>query len=117
MTRSLCGSLLDAHLEAGRADAAADYAQQIPVRVIGAILGIPEELADTFTGWVRDALEFADDPERVERGCSASATTSGTGSTSVGTRDGDDLLTYLLHAEVEEGRSTTWSSWAWPSSR
>ena len=45
-----------------------DYAQQIPVRVIGAILGIPEELADTFTGWVRDVLEFADDAERVERG-------------------------------------------------
>ena len=68
MTRALCGSLLDAHLEAGRADAASEYAQQIPVRVIGAILGIPEELADTFTGWVRDVLEFADDPQRVERG-------------------------------------------------
>ena len=62
-----------------------EYAQQIPVRVIGAILGIPEELADTFTGWVRDVLEFADDPHVSNGGCSASATTCGTASTSDGT--------------------------------
>ena len=105
MTRALCGSLIDAHLEAGRADAAADYAQQIPVRVIGAILGIPEEHADTFTGWVRDVLEFADDAERVERGMFGIGLylwerineRRGDGA------DGDDLLTYLLHAEVEGG--------------
>jgi cytochrome P450 len=103
MTRALCASLVEGHLEAGRADAAAGYAQQIPVRVIGAILGVPEELSDTFTGWVRDVLEFADDPGRVERGM------FGIGlylSERINERrhgDGDDLLTYLLHAEVDEG--------------
>jgi cytochrome P450 len=104
MTRVLCRSLLDAPLEAGRADAAVDYAQQIPVRVIGAILGIPEELAGTFTGWVRDVLEFADDAERVERGMFGIGyylwerinERRGNGADA-----GDDLLTYLLHAEVE----------------
>ncbi|HUY66587.1 MAG TPA: cytochrome P450 [Acidimicrobiales bacterium] len=103
MTRSLCGSLVDAHLDAGRADAAADYAQQIPVRVIGSILGIPEELADTFTGWVRDALEFADDTERVQRGMFGIGYYLWDRINERRDADGDDLLTYLLHAEVDGG--------------
>jgi hypothetical protein len=68
MTRDLCRDLIDGFIDTGRADAAADYAQQIPVRVVGKILGVPESLSDTFTGWVRDMLEFADDPVRVARG-------------------------------------------------
>ena len=68
LTRDLCRSLLDGFADAGHADAAADYAQQIPVRVIAHILGVSTDLADTFTGWVRDVLEFADDAERRQRG-------------------------------------------------
>lgn len=68
MTRSLCRRLIDGFIGTGHVDAAADYAQQIPVRVIAKILGVPEELSDTFTGWVRDVLEFADEPDRVHRG-------------------------------------------------
>ena len=68
MTRDLCRRLIDGFIGTGQADAAADFAQQIPVRVIAKILGVPEDLSDTFTGWVRDVLEFADEPERVKRG-------------------------------------------------
>jgi cytochrome P450 len=68
MTRDLCTRLIDEFIGAGHADAAADYAQQIPVRVIANTLGVPDTLGDTFTGWVRDVLEFADDPERRVRG-------------------------------------------------
>jgi cytochrome P450 len=103
MTRSLCGSLIDAHLDGGRADAAADYAQQIPVRVIGAILGIPEDLAETFTGWVRDTLEFADDPDRVQRGMFGIGYYLWDRINERRDLDGDDLLTYLLHTEVAGG--------------
>ena len=63
-TRDLCSRLIDEILPTGHADAAENYAQQIPVRVIAQILGVPSELADTFTGWVHDVLEFADDPVR-----------------------------------------------------
>jgi hypothetical protein len=68
LTRELCRGLLDGFVDTGHADAAADYAQQIPVRVIAHILGVSPDLSDTFTGWVRDVLEFADDPERRQRG-------------------------------------------------
>ena len=68
ITRDLCQRLIEEFIGSGHADAAADYAQQIPVRVIAKILGVPEDLSDTFTGWVRDVLEFADEPDRVRRG-------------------------------------------------
>jgi cytochrome P450 len=67
-TRELCRRLVDGIVVRGGGDAAADYAQLIPVRVIGHILGVPEDMAETFTGWVRDALEFAYDPDRRRRG-------------------------------------------------
>jgi cytochrome P450 len=56
-TRKLCRSLIDGFIEEGRADAAVDYAQQIPPRVIAMLLGIPQEMSATFTNWVRDLLE------------------------------------------------------------
>ncbi len=101
MTRALCRSLIDTHLIAGRADAASGYAQQIPVRVIGSILGIPEELSDKFTGWVRDALEFADDPDRVQRGMFGIGYYLWDRINERRDSDGDDLLTYLLHTDVD----------------
>ena len=67
-TRALCTRLLDEIVPRGEADAAAEYAQQIPVRVIGHILGVPEDMSDTFVEWVRDVLEFANDGERRLRG-------------------------------------------------
>jgi hypothetical protein len=93
--------LIDAHLAAGQADAASDYAQQIPVRVIGSILGVPEDQADTFTGWVRDALEFADDAERVQRGMFGIGYYLWDRINERRETADDDLLTYLLHAEVD----------------
>ena len=65
-TRDLCRTLIAGFKDKGRADAAADYAQQIPVRVISALLGVPDEKADEFVGWVRDILEFANVADRRE---------------------------------------------------
>jgi len=57
-TQALCNQLIDGFVDAGEADAAADYAQQIPVRVIATMLGVPLEMADEFTSWVRGVLEI-----------------------------------------------------------
>src|SRR3990172_324118 len=57
-TRDLCRSLIDGFIDNGCADGAADYAQQIPPRVIASMLGIPKDMANTFTDWVRGFLEF-----------------------------------------------------------
>ncbi len=57
-TRELCHRLIDGFIADGEADAAADYAQQIPVRVIAAILGVPLDMSDEFNSWVRGVLEL-----------------------------------------------------------
>ena len=57
-TRDLCRRLLRGFIEQGRVDAAAGYAQQIPPRVIAHLIGIDEERADEFVGWVRGVLEL-----------------------------------------------------------
>jgi cytochrome P450 len=101
LTRKVCSSLIDGFEGAGRADAAVDYAQQIPVRVIAHILGVPEEMSDTFTGWVRDSLEFADDPERRRRGNYGIGEFLWQKLQERKLEPGDDLMSGLLAARVE----------------
>jgi cytochrome P450 len=101
MTRELCRRLVDGFVHAGRADAAADYAQQIPVRVIAHLLGIPPEMSDTFTGWVRDVLEFAYDADRRRSGVVAIATYLREQIADRRVNRGTDLLSDLVHAEVD----------------
>ncbi|CAB4542864.1 MAG: cytochrome P450 [Actinomycetes bacterium] len=103
--RKLCNELLDrmGDLTPGESivDAAVQYAQHIPVNVIGRMLGFPSKDEDLFRRFVHDALErIAEEP---------------------GTRDGmddlgnyiadqiddhranprDDLTSYLLNIEIE----------------
>jgi cytochrome P450 len=101
MTRTLCSSLIDGFVSHGRADAAADYAQQIPVRVIATMLGVPSDLADTFTGWVRDVLEFADDAERRNRGRAAIVRYFLDQIDCRRDEPGDDLISALLRSDVD----------------
>ena len=57
-TEELCDRLIDGFIGAGQVDGAADYAQQIPPRVIAHLLGIDESRVDEFVDWVRNVLEF-----------------------------------------------------------
>jgi cytochrome P450 len=100
-TRGLCRSLVDGFLAAGQADAAVDYAQQIPVRVIALVLGVPSEMADTFTGWVRDILEFAHDDVRRTRGTDQLTSYFSQLILERKGRPGPDLISELLRSEVE----------------
>jgi len=100
-TRELCRNLIRGFIEQGRADAAADYAQQIPVRIIAQILGVPTEMADDFTGWVRDVLEFAHIPERQERGTTGLALFFIDALEKRRQNPGDDLISDLLQQTVE----------------
>jgi cytochrome P450 len=101
LTRDLCRRLVDGFAGSGKADAAAGYAQQIPVRVIAHILGVQEELSDTFTGWVRDVLEFADDQERRRAGMEGLINYFLAEVEARRASPGDDLLSSLLHTEVD----------------
>ena len=59
-TRELCKELLDAVAGEAKFDAAVDYAQHIPLRVIVRMLGFPQEDADIFRRFIRMVLEDVD---------------------------------------------------------
>jgi cytochrome P450 len=56
-TRAICNELIDEFLARGSCDAAVEYAQHIPVRVIAHMLGIPEQDGDLFRKWIHEILE------------------------------------------------------------
>jgi len=68
-TRAFCDSLIDAFDGRDVVDAAREYAQHIPVRVIADMLGFPPEDGPQFREFVADLLEGINLPpdERVER--------------------------------------------------
>jgi len=101
MTRDLCRGLIDSFVETGHADAAENYSQQIPVRVIAHILGVTADLSDTFTGWVRDILEFGDDKERNMAAMEGLFTYFVAEIAKRRESPGSDLLSELLQTEVD----------------
>ncbi|GAA4192744.1 cytochrome P450 [Streptosporangium oxazolinicum] len=68
-TRAFCHSLIDALEGQDVVDAARDYAQHIPMRVIGDMLGFPPEDGPRFREFVENALEGINLPpeERIPR--------------------------------------------------
>ena len=57
-TRSICRELLDTIGNARECDAAQQYSQHIPVRVIAHMLGVPEADGDRFRDWIHRVLEI-----------------------------------------------------------
>jgi len=56
-TRDYCHELIDAMAGRDVVDAAKDYAEHIPVRVIADMLGFPEEDGPRFRGYIEDVLQ------------------------------------------------------------
>jgi cytochrome P450 len=68
-TRAFCESLVDGFADRDVVDAAAEYAQHIPIRVIADMLGFPPEDGPQFARFVENTLEGVNLPpeERIDR--------------------------------------------------
>jgi cytochrome P450 len=66
-TRTFCHELIDSFGDRSVVDAAAEYAQHIPMRVIADMLGLPRDDGETFARFVHNALEGVNSPtqERI----------------------------------------------------
>jgi cytochrome P450 len=63
-TEDLCHALIDGFINETHCDAAVDYAQQIPPRVIAHVIGVDAGMADQFVDWVNRMFgEGLTDPE------------------------------------------------------
>ncbi len=103
-TRSLCTELLDATAGKDVIDAAVDYAQDIPLRVIVRMLGFPQDDADIFRRFIRLILEDVDAsaPERQAtfRGGELDEYLHARIAEHLA-QPKDDLTTFLLEAELD----------------
>lgn len=105
MVRRYCAGLLDSLLGADELDVIADFAVFVPMRTIGFLLGIPEEGQEAVRRDVDERL-------RIEAGGAREFDPSSFGDSMQAFSEyidwraahpSDDLMTQLLHAEIEEG--------------
>jgi cytochrome P450 len=103
-TRELCVELLDATAGEREIDAAVDYAQHIPLRVIVRMLGFPQEDADLFRRFIRMVLEDVDQSAEERQ----AIVDEGELDAYIDARIAehladpqDDLTTFLLEAELD----------------
>jgi cytochrome P450 len=101
-TRTYCEELIAATEGRDVVDAAQDYAQHIPVRVIANMLGLPESDADVFRGFVNHVLEGVALPmnERAEGMLALFGYLQGHIEDHIA-NPRDDLITVLLESELE----------------
>ena len=101
-TRAYCDELLDVLDGRDVVDAAAEFAQHIPVRVIADMLGFPREDAELFRGFVHDVLEGVNEPleTRFARMQGLFGDLNDQINEHVATPR-DDLTTYLIDAEMD----------------
>jgi cytochrome P450 len=106
-TRADCVELLDGLRGRDVVDAAADYAQHVPVRVIADMLGLPESDGELFRSFVQDVVEGVTQPleERVEVLQAFFEYLQGHIADHAA-RPRDDLITFLIESELD-GRPLT----------
>jgi cytochrome P450 len=101
-TRAYCTQLIEAMGDRQVVDAAEEYAQHIPVRVIANMLGLPESDADTFRGFVNHVLEGVSLPmeERAQGMFALFGYLQGHIEDHID-NPRDDLISFLLDSELD----------------
>jgi len=101
-TRSVCRELLDAIGDARQCDAALQYSQHIPVRVIAHMLGLPESDGDRFRDWIHRILEIGPTNPAVAMQTLKELTEYFQGHVQArAARPGDDLISFLLTVRMD----------------
>ena len=101
-TRDLCRELLDAIGEAKECDAALQYSQHIPVRVIAHMLGLPETDGDRFRDWIHRILEVGPTNPAVAMQTLKELTQYFHGHVAARRENpGDDLISFLIASRMD----------------
>jgi cytochrome P450 len=97
--RSLASELIDKFIDRGTADAAVEYAQEIPVRLIAHMLGLPEADGGLYRKWIKMILEDGITDVDVAIEAAGDMTHYFMGYVHERTqKPGDDLISYLVEA-------------------
>ena len=102
ITRAMCNELIDAFIAKGRCDAAADYAQHVPTRVIAGMLGLAERDHDRFRRWIYDMnIDGTSDLGLFKRTVEAVDAFFAGEIEARRAEPKDDLISYLLQQQID----------------
>ncbi len=98
--RAIANELIDKFAARGNCDAAVEYAQEIPVRVIAHLLGLPEGDGDLYRKWIHEILEVGITDVSVAVKAAGEMTHYFMGPVHERMqKPRDDLISYLVHAK------------------
>jgi hypothetical protein len=98
--RALCNELIDKFVARGGCDAAVEYAQEIPTRLIAHMMGLPEADGDLFRKWIKMILEDGITDVSMVVHAFGEMTHYFMGPVHErAEKPGDDLISYLVHAK------------------
>jgi cytochrome P450 len=98
--RAIANALIDKFAARGNCDAAVEYAQEIPVRVIAHLLGLPEGDGNLYRKWIHEILEVGITDVSVAVKAAGEMTQYFMGPVQERMqKPGDDLISYLVHAK------------------
>ncbi len=111
VTWQIANDLIDGFIGRSEIDAAQAYAQHIPVAVISRMLGVDENDRDTFTDWIRRIMHTGP----LEAGGAKEAVEEMAGYlwakiVEHRERPQQDIITFLIDSEVDEGTGASWST-------
>jgi cytochrome P450 len=98
--RALANELIDKFIARGHCDAAVEYSQEIPVRLIAHMLGLPEDDGDLYRQWIKAILEDGITDQSILMSAVGEMTHYFMGPVHERRETpGDDLISYLLQAK------------------
>ena len=106
ITRAVANELIDGFIEKGECDAATDYAQHVPIKVITRMLGIPDSDHAQFRDWIHRLVEQS--PLAAESSFDAIFEIGRYLSGHLDdhrTSRRDDIITHLLDIRMPDGRA------------
>jgi cytochrome P450 len=100
--REICRELLGRLAGKRGGDAAVDYAQEIPVRIMAYMLGLAEQDGDRFRKWINEVLELGiTDNATLVRAQTEIQVFFEEEMAKRRARPSDDLITYLINARID----------------
>ena len=106
--RLLCNELIDKFINRGSCDAAVEYAQEIPARLIAHLLGLPETDGDLYRRWIKMVLEDGiTDMAAVIQATTEMQTYFMEHIHARQEQPGDDLISYLNNVEFNGQKLTS----------
>jgi cytochrome P450 len=104
--RAICNDLIDRFVGKGACDAAVEYAQHIPTRVMAHMLGVPESDGERFRDWINGALQEGITDNAALMQAMVEMTDYFRGPMQERRqKPGTDLISYLVQQKYPDGRN------------